>query len=191
MVQTLHNFRFICPGALLLRDGNLCHDCVGKAVALPAIRHGCYRGSSAATAAIVASTSVHKAMGTYDRQVDRYIALSEFARDLFVEGGLPSERIAVKPNALPTDPAQGPGGDYALFAGRLGDGKGIKVLLDAWASCERLPRLLVAGDGPLSHLVEAAAAEDPRIELSGLAVCRQHAAPHERGRRTRGPVDVV
>ncbi len=167
VVQTLHNFRFICPGALLLRDGKLCHDCVGKTVATPAIQHKCYRGSAAATAAVVATSTVHKVAGTYDSKVDRYIALSDFARGLFAEGGLPADRIAVKPNMLQGDPLQGPGGDYALFAGRLGTGKGIQVLLDAWALDPDLPRLKIAGDGELSHLVTEAASGDPRIEWLG------------------------
>jgi len=167
VVQTLHNFRFICPGALLLRDGKLCHDCVGKAVATPAIRHKCYRDNTAATAAVVATTAVHRAAGTYESKVDRYIALSEFARGLFVEGGLPEAQIAVKPNALQNDPVMGKGGNYALFAGRLSRGKGIQVLLDAWASDPELPTLKIAGDGDLSCLVHKAAEADPRIESLG------------------------
>ncbi|OZC03348.1 hypothetical protein BSZ36_10365 [Rubricoccus marinus] len=167
VVQTLHNFRFICPGALLLRDGELCHDCVGKSVATPAIQHKCYRGSTAATAAVVATTAIHKAAGTYASKVDRYIALSDFARGLFIEGGLPADQIAVKPNALQDDPVQGPGGEYALFAGRLGKGKGIQVLLDAWSMDPDLPHLKIAGDGELSHLVTEAASGDPRIEWLG------------------------
>lgn len=167
VVQTLHNYRFICPGALLLREGNLCHDCVGRSVALPAVRHGCYRDSTSATAAVVASQSVHRAMGTYSEAVDRYIALSEFARELFTQGGLPAEQIAVKPNALASDPEIGPGGDFALFAGRLSKGKGIQVLLDAWASDPELPALKIAGDGERAGLVQAAAEADPRIEWLG------------------------
>jgi glycosyltransferase involved in cell wall biosynthesis len=42
VVQTLHNFRLLCPQALMLRNGEICEDCVGK-ISLPAIRHACYR----------------------------------------------------------------------------------------------------------------------------------------------------
>lgn len=167
VVQTLHNYRLICPGALLLRDGDLCHKCVGRSVALPAVQHACYRDSRPATAAVVASISAHRAAKTYCRAVDRYIALSEFARELFIEGNLPADRIAVKPNALATDPEIGPGGDYALFAGRLSKGKGLSVLLEAWASDPNLPTLKIAGDGELACLAREAAAQDPRIEWLG------------------------
>ena len=62
-VHTLHNYRMVCPGNLLLRDGELCHDCVGKAFAAPAVLHKCYRGSTAATAAVAAMTAIHRALG--------------------------------------------------------------------------------------------------------------------------------
>ncbi|WP_420457143.1 glycosyltransferase [Rubrivirga sp.] len=166
-VHTLHNYRLVCPGNLLLRDGAICHDCVGKAFAAPAIRHKCYRGSASATAAVAVTTALHRAFGTWDRAVDRYVALSAFARDLFVEGGLPAGRIAVKHNAPEAVPVAGPGGDHALFAGRLARGKGIPVLLDAWAGDPSLPRLQIAGDGELADLVRQAAARDDRIEWLG------------------------
>ncbi|WP_412068173.1 glycosyltransferase [Rubrivirga sp. IMCC43871] len=166
-VHTLHNFRMVCPGNLLLRDGKICHDCVGKAFATPAVRHACYRDDRAATAAVAATTALHRVLGTWATEVDRYIALSAFARDLFIEGGLPADRVAVKHNAPPSDPVPASGGDYALFAGRLARGKGIKVLLEAWALDPLLPTLRIAGSGPLAPLVAEAAASDPRIEALG------------------------
>ena len=166
-VHTLHNYRMVCPGNLLLRDGAICHDCVGRAFAAPAVRHRCYRGSAAATAAVAATTALHRAAGTWDRAVDRYVALSAFARRLFIEGGLPADRVVVKHNAPEGDPVAGPGGDAVLFAGRLAKGKGIRVLLQAWASDPALPRLRIAGDGELADLVRDAAAADDRVEWLG------------------------
>ena len=162
-VHTLHNYRLVCPGNLLLRDGRLCHDCVGRAFALPAVRHGCYRGSTAATAAVAATTAAHRRLGTWDRQVDRFVALSQFARGLFVQGGLPPDRVVVKHNAPGAEPRLAVGGDYALFAGRLAPGKGLGVLLAAWAADPGLPPLRVAGDGPLAAEVARAARADRRI----------------------------
>ena len=162
-VHTLHNYRLVCPGNLLLRDGHLCHDCVGRAFAWPGVRHGCYRGSVAATAAVAVTTAVHRRLGTWDRQVDRFVALSEFARGVMVEGGLPAGRVAVKHNTPATEPRLAPGGDYALFAGRLAPGKGLDVLLAAWAADPALPPLRVVGDGPLAADVERAARADRRV----------------------------
>jgi glycosyltransferase involved in cell wall biosynthesis len=166
-VHTLHNFRMVCPGNLLLRAGRICHDCVGKAFAAPAVRHKCYRGSAAATAAVATTVAVHRAAGTWDRAVDRYVALSQFARGVLAEGGLPLHRIAVKHNAPAGRPIAGPGGEHVLFAGRLATGKGLSVLLDAWALDPALPTLKVAGDGELACLVQAAAEADGRIEWLG------------------------
>ena len=166
-VHTLHNYRMVCPGNLLLRDGELCHDCVGKAFAAPAVAHRCYRGSVAATAAVAATTAIHRALGTWERHVDRYVALSAFGREIFVRGGLPADRVVVKHNLPPKEPALTTGGDYALFAGRLAEGKGLEVLLEAWAGAPDLPVLCVAGDGPLSHLVAQATAENPRVRWLG------------------------
>lgn len=158
VVQTLHNYRLICPGALLHRSGAPCEACVGRAFALPGVVHGCYRGSRAATLAVAATNTVHGALGTWTRAVDRYVAITPFARDRFVEGGLPADKIAVKPNPLAHDPGEGEGnGGYALFVGRLDTGKGVETLLTAWEAHASLPPLVVVGDGPERDRVQAAA----------------------------------
>ena len=149
VVQTLHNYRLICPGALLQRNGTPCEECIHRSSLVPAIAHGCYRDSRTATAAVAAMLAVHRTAGTYQQVVDSYIALSEFARRKFIEGGLPAERIAVKPNFVSPDPGAGNGeGGYALFVGRLAKEKGIETLAAAWHLLPAIP-LRVAGDGPL------------------------------------------
>jgi glycosyltransferase involved in cell wall biosynthesis len=156
VVQTLHNFRLVCPGALLLRDGRSCTACLGR-LPLPAVRHACYRGSRPATAAVAAMLTAHRAAGTWAAAVDRYVALTDFARELFVRGGLPAEKIAVKPNFLRDDPGAGRGGGgFALFVGRLSPEKGVEPMLEAWRRNPDLPPLKVVGDGPMARAVEAA-----------------------------------
>ncbi len=168
VVQTLHNFRLLCPGALLYRDGRACHDCVGRRFALPGIRHGCYRNSRAATAVTAIANSAHRAMGTYESEIDAYVALSPFAHEMFVNGGLPAEKLHVKPNFVHPDPgARGGGGGYATFVGRLSQEKGLPVLLEAWKQLKDGPRLKIIGDGPLAAQVAAAAVADPLIEWLG------------------------
>lgn len=150
LVQTLHNYRLVCPGATLFRSGRVCEECIERRSFLPALVHGCYRNSRAATASTATMLQVHGAAGTWRRMVDVYIALSGFARGKFIEGGLPAARIVIKPNFVASDPGVGGGhGQYALFVGRLSEEKGIRTLAQAWRGIADFP-LLIAGDGPLS-----------------------------------------
>jgi glycosyltransferase involved in cell wall biosynthesis/2-polyprenyl-3-methyl-5-hydroxy-6-metoxy-1,4-benzoquinol methylase len=156
VVQTLHNYRLLCPGALLYRDGGVCEDCLHKRVKWPGILHGCYRGSRFATAPVAAMVAVHHGLGTWRQKVNQYIALTESSRRKFIEGGLPPQRVVVKPNFVHPDPKpkNGPG-SYALYVGRLSEGKGLAVLLAAWGKLQRHIPLRIAGDGPLREELAA------------------------------------
>ena len=160
VVQTLHNYRLLCANAVFVRDGRPCVSCVGTAGSIPAVVHGCYRGSRAASGAIAAMLLVHGAAGTWRDRIDTYIAPTTFARGVFVAGGLPAARIVVKPHFVDPDPGPGPGrGGYALYAGRLSTEKGIDTLLTAWSRLTTPVPLILAGDGPLAGRVARAAAE--------------------------------
>lgn len=172
VVQTLHNYRLLCPASTLMREGTVCEACLGRSIAWPGIAHACYRGSYATTTAVAAMLAVHRAMGTWRRKVDLYIALSEFARRKFIAGGLPAERIAVKPNFVDPDPGPKRGlGEYALFVGRLAEYKGLRVLLDAWARLRPAIPLRIAGGGPLLEEITAGIKEKQlgSIQLVGRA----------------------
>jgi glycosyltransferase involved in cell wall biosynthesis len=148
VVQTLHNFRLLCPATSFSRDGIVCEECVDKSL-FRSILYGCYRNSRAATGAVAMMLATHRAMGTWQSSVTRYIALTDFAKKKFVAAGFPSEKFVVKPNFADPDPGERlAAGEYALFIGRIDKTKGTRVLLDAW---ERLPvkyPLHVVGDGP-------------------------------------------
>ena len=165
VVQTLHNYRLICPKAILLREGRIWEDCVGRRQPWPSIVHACYRQSRGATSAVAVMLSVHQLLGTWTRKVNRYVALTEFMRRKFIFGGLPEQLIAVKPNFVPSDPGMGDhSGGYALYVGRLSPEKGVGTLLRAWAHIGgRLP-LKIAGDGPLRHLADSST---PGVEWLG------------------------
>jgi glycosyltransferase involved in cell wall biosynthesis len=130
--------------------------------------YGCYRGSKAGSLAIVASTAVHNALGTYEHKVRRYIALTEFAKNKFVEGGISAAQLDVKPNFLERDPGVGDGrGNYILYVGRLSSEKGLDVLLRAWKGLGALVPLKIAGEGPLADHCKRASSENPAIEYLG------------------------
>jgi len=158
VLQTLHNYRLICPGANLFRDGRPCEDCVGRSVPWPGVLHGCYRGSRAGTVAVAAMAGIHTALNTWSHAVDAYIALTEFARHKLIAGGLPAEKFHVKPNFVTPDPGAGPGdGGYALYVGRLSEEKGIDVLLEAWKLLETKIPLVIVGEGPIASKVASTA----------------------------------
>jgi glycosyltransferase involved in cell wall biosynthesis len=153
VVQTLHNFRLLCVQAMFLYDNKVCEDCLGR---LPwrGVARKCYRDSGLQSAAVATMLGMHRALGTYRHKVTRYIALNEFCRRKFIEGGLPASRIAVKPNFVDIErpPARVRSG--GLYVGRLAAEKGIDVLIGA---VPKLPRvsLDVIGTGPESRKLEA------------------------------------
>jgi glycosyltransferase involved in cell wall biosynthesis len=168
VIQTLHNYRLLCPVALFFRDGRVCEDCMGKAVPWPGVVHGCYRGSRAASGVIATMLTVHRALRTWTEMVDVYVALTEFARNKFIEGGLPAGKIVVKPNFVAPDPGRGQGGGgYALFVGRLAPEKGTGTMLAAWDRLRTRVPLKIVGDGPLKDQVVRVAAKRSDVEWLG------------------------
>ena len=171
VVQTLHNYRLVCPAATCFRAGHVCTECVGRTLPTPGVVHGCYHGSRVQTLPVAGLIGVHNVLGTWQQEIDRYIALSDTQRALLIEGGLPAERIEVKPNFIdgivagePVD-TRAPG---VLFAGRLTIEKGILTLLAAWCEHMQSVPLRIIGTGPLEILVREAAAANDAIEWLGF-----------------------
>ncbi len=169
-VMTLHNYRLICPAATLYRSGPVCEECI----------HGCYRDSQPGSLAVARMVARHRKAGTWLTRPDRFIALTEFAKRKFVEGGLPESRLRVKPNCLPqSEPRAGEAASAragGLFVGRVSPEKGIATLLRAWRDLN-VP-LRVAGGGPLLDEVRRSA--PPMVELLGATAKEEVAAEMRR-----------
>jgi glycosyltransferase involved in cell wall biosynthesis len=173
VVQTLHNYRLICPAATLYRDGHICEECLEHGPWRGAL-HACYKDSYFGGATVALMIQTHRARHTWTEMVDRYIALTEFSRQKMIAGGLPAEKVVVKPNFVLDDPGMRAGqGEYALFVGRITDIKGIPVLLEAWQKLETRVPLVIAGDGPFRAEMERSIAEHQIKDV------------HYRGRLTR------
>jgi glycosyltransferase involved in cell wall biosynthesis len=160
-VQTLHNYRLICANAFLMRDGAPCELCVTGSP-YRAVRFACYRDSRVGTLAVARMIDHHRRAGTWRRDVDRFVALTPFARGRFAAAGFPEEKIRIRPNGLPDPgpPADGPRHGL-LFVGRLSPEKGVPVLAEAAARAGL--RVAVIGEGPLA----GALAGHPGLDLRG------------------------
>lgn len=169
VVQSLRNYRLLCVNGLFFRDGRPCEDCLGKRVQLPGIIHACYRDSRQASTVVAAMNAAHRLIGTWSRMVEVYIALTEFARQKFLDGGWPAERIVVKPNFVHPDPGVGAQErNGMLFVGRLSAEKGLATVLAAWRVLgpQGIP-LRIVGDGLMRRTVQEAASSNPGIDYLG------------------------
>lgn len=176
VVATIHNYKLLCASGDFYRDGQPCHECAGGAL-LPAIRHGCYRGSSATTAPVSLGLAVNRA--AWHDLVSAYVFISESQRRLMSGLGLPDERTFVKHNFAAPAPARTGSTDHAVvYVGRLDEAKGIRLLMRAWEQfCRLRPgralRLRVVGGGPLTAEVDAWSRDRRSVDFLG------HVSPRE------------
>jgi glycosyltransferase involved in cell wall biosynthesis len=129
--------------------------------------YGCYRESRFQTAAVALMVGTHRIARTWQRKVSVFVAVSEFAKRKFVEGGFPESRIVVKPNFVHDAGPPGNGGKSFICVARLTIEKGIRTLLKAIDLTGAQVRLDVVGQGPLEAEVRLAAARNPRIRYLG------------------------
>ena len=172
IVQTLHNYRLMCPSATLFRNGKECLACLQKKIALPAIIHKCYRSDRKATTLTATATAIQRSIKKSFNLVDRFIALSENSRRYFEQAGLPPSKIVIKPNFVKPDPGiKKTSHPHVVFVGRLTPEKGIDTLLDAWQPALNNPiqdiPLRIIGQGPLEQHVRDSAKHNQNISYLG------------------------
>ena len=158
VVQSVHNFRFMCPNGFMLRNNRVCEDCMNGNLAL-SVYYKCYRNSYLQSLCLALSLSFHKKMKIYEKL--RYLCLTEFNKsklqEWFERNGMQidSKKIVVKPNfvteikeecEIENELTKYP---YFLFVGRLSREKGVDVLLEAWKIYKETEeseyRLLICG----------------------------------------------
>jgi glycosyltransferase involved in cell wall biosynthesis len=166
VVQTLHNYRIICPAGTLYRDGAICMECVGE-VPIAAVKHACYRSSRLQTLPAAGYVWTHRFMDTWAQRVDLFIALTPTQRNLLIDGGLPADRLALKPNLMcdPPEPRFDDDG-YAIYLGRFAEEKGIWPMLDAFTQLKDIP-LHLYGSGPLEADVRERCEMLPNVHFHG------------------------
>lgn len=169
IIVTLHNYRLICSGSLLMRDFKPCELCVGKKFPTAGIKYSCHRNSKLETAHLTLVTGVHKLLDTWNTKVSRYIALTEFAKKKYINSSLNLDpnKVVVKANSVN---AVEPSGfhereKHFLFIGRLSQEKGIETLLAAFSGSQF--SLEIIGDGPLRESVKQATSKNQNINYLG------------------------
>jgi glycosyltransferase involved in cell wall biosynthesis len=172
VVATLHNYRLTCANGTYFRDRAVCHDCA-DGLPLPGLRHGCYRDSVVATTPVVAAMIAHRQ--AWRSLVSAYIFISKSQRDLLRGFRFPDDRAFVRYNLIPfRDRPLVPKLPLVVYAGRLDEPKGVRVLMAGWdryleKSDDPQLRLAVAGSGPLGGEMAAwAATRQPSVTLTGI-----------------------
>jgi glycosyltransferase involved in cell wall biosynthesis len=168
VVQTVHNFRPLCPAGTFLRDGHVCEECLGR-LPLPGIVHGCYRGSRLATTPVAAMDALHGLLRTWQRCVDVFVFPSRFARQKYVEAGWPAERLVVKYQTTGDGVARAERRTGFSCISRLTFAKGVDLLLDAWPLAFRdgAQSLRIVGSGDDEPALGTMARGTKGVELTG------------------------
>ena len=154
VVQTVHNYRFLCPNGVFYRDGRVCEECLQRGL-FRAVLHGCYRRSRAQSLLLASAIQLHRWLCTY-RKVEAYICLTAFAKEK-LSAVVPASHIYIKPNAVETERTPIPYAEHGedfVFLGRLDAEKGVWILLQAFS---KLPqrKLTVIGTGPEAGAMRA------------------------------------
>ncbi|MGD1930007.1 MAG: glycosyltransferase [Leptolyngbyaceae cyanobacterium] len=168
VVMSLRNYRLYCLNAYFFRDGKACELCVDQLIPLSGIKHRCYQNSLPGSLVTASMLTFHRLLKVYERQVNTFIVLTEFAREKFISYGIPARKLRLKPNFLDDDvPLNSCRENFALFSGRLSAEKGIEVLLQAWKDIGQKLPLKIAGSGPLEPMVRQLADIQDGIEYIG------------------------
>lgn len=145
IIQTLHEYKLVCPAYTLEYKGNICEKCL-TSTKLHCIIQKCKNDSIVQSTARYLEYKASRLLGDINN-IDKFISVSEFHRRKMIEGGIPERKIITIHNFVDTDqilphyPSEG----YALYFGRIEALKGIKTLLDA--ACINGTKLVIAGTG--------------------------------------------
>ena len=166
VIMTTHNYRLICPNALMFIENKICNDCIGKTIPYPALFKKCYRDDFSATAATVAMLSFHNIVNTWKKKVDGFICISNFVKEQLILGGFNERQLHVKynfvsPNLTPNFEPE----DYYIFVGRTSNQKGIDLLLNTFQLIQK--KIIIIGEGPLDSRVKEFARKNHNIQFLG------------------------
>ncbi|SHI82021.1 glycosyltransferase family 4 protein [Parasporobacterium paucivorans] len=154
VVVTLHDTRFVCPCSTSLRGTELCNEC-GDGHYFRMCKYGCFKGSRLQSFLVAGIFKYHRIRKSFYKQIDKYICLNENQISLLKNIGFYEKKIVKKYNFVPDVEAnlkaikvEGLPEHYVVFYGRIGEEKGICILMRIWDQIADIP-LVVMGGGPL------------------------------------------
>ncbi len=168
LVMTLHNFRILCPSAILYHDNKLFLSSLKENFPWTAIKNKVMDNSAIKTFILAVNYWFHRKIRTWN-MVDRYITLSGFAKNIFIHATLPvdAQKFVIKPNfTFPIEGLISTAEDYFIYMGRLTEEKGILNLLEVFSKTDM--RILIIGDGTLKQKVIDAAQKNSNINYLGF-----------------------
>ncbi|WP_122639135.1 glycosyltransferase family 4 protein [Romboutsia sp. Marseille-P6047] len=146
VVQTIHNFRLLCPGATFTRNGEICEDCLARGLE-QSLKNRCYRNSLSQTFIMYTMLKFHRLIGTHKKV--NYITLTNFNKNKILNLVNDERKVYIKPNFIEKrDKVERELKDYFVYIGRLEDIKGINFLIEAWKEVNKKVNLYIIGDGP-------------------------------------------
>jgi glycosyltransferase involved in cell wall biosynthesis len=159
VVQTLHDYKLVCPGYLLMTQGEICERCKGGRY-FNAVKYRCLLDSTAASVVGFLEAALHARLGTYGK-IALFLCPSQFLLEKVAEFGVPREKLVHFPYFLPLEsylPSY-ERSDYFIYLGRLSREKGVATLLEALRrrGGSRLT-CRILGEGPLEGMLKAQAA---------------------------------
>jgi len=159
IVQTIHNFRLLCPNGLLFRDNRICEECP-RAGLKKSIKYRCYHKSRLQTFFVMLALKIHRKMKAY--KYVNFIFLTEFNKSKFVEYNkslkcFDEKKFFIKPNFVDENEipelSEIRKKDQFIYAGRLSNEKGILDLINIWNKVNN-EKLIVCGSGPLEKEIK-------------------------------------
>ncbi|MDD3150261.1 MAG: glycosyltransferase family 4 protein [Candidatus Gastranaerophilales bacterium] len=167
VIHRLSDYALICPASSLIKgDCSNCSDllCPAKGC-FNAIKHGCVRQSAkdnklkktSLKASFIGALelSFHKNLNLYQKNVDKFIAPSNFLKNIMIKSGFDEKKIIHVPTFIdhneyiPEFNSYG----YIVYAGRLAYEKGLNILLKSMEKLKKT-KLLIIGDGPQKQELE-------------------------------------
>lgn len=172
VVATLHDTRFICPCATSLRGTSLCNEC-GDGKYFRMCKYKCFKNSKFQSFIVAGIFKYHRFRKSFYRQIDKYICLNDNQISLLKSVGFDEEKIVKKYNFVPDVKVESDLSReknlperYVVFYGRIGEEKGVRLLMQIWEKLPDIP-LVVMGGGPLEKEFKVWAEKKENVHFLG------------------------